>query len=77
MTKGRVAAGTKLGIIGLERIRGMRCNGSRMSHAELDETEQLDSEETDVFAAQVVALRTDNPKVTRHATIDHGCAIVN
>ena len=48
----------------IERLRGLRCNGSRMSHAELDEAEQLDSEEPDVFAAQVVALRTDNPQLT-------------
>jgi homocysteine S-methyltransferase len=48
----------------IERVRGLRCNGSRMSHAELDEAEQLDSEEPDVSAAQVVALRTNNPQLT-------------
>jgi len=46
------------------RLRGVRCNGSRMSHAELDEAETLDAEEPDVFAEQVVALRADNPQLT-------------
>jgi S-methylmethionine-dependent homocysteine/selenocysteine methylase len=46
------------------RIRGVRCNGSRMSHAELDEAESLDSEAPDHWASQVAALRTNHPQLT-------------
>ena len=40
-----------------ERIRGLRANASRMSHAELDEAEELDDGNPDELAAQYNELR--------------------
>ena len=49
---------------GIERIRGIRCNASRLSHAELDEAEELDAGDPVELAAQCVALRGANPQIT-------------
>ncbi len=48
----------------VRRLRGFRSNGSRLSHAELDEAEQLDSEDPDQLASEIVALREHNPQLT-------------
>jgi S-methylmethionine-dependent homocysteine/selenocysteine methylase len=42
----------------LDRIGGLRANASRLSHAELDAAEQLDSGDPVELAEQYVALRT-------------------
>jgi S-methylmethionine-dependent homocysteine/selenocysteine methylase len=46
-----------------ERIRGLRANASRMSHAELDEAEELDDGDPDELAAEYVALRAQLPQL--------------
>jgi S-methylmethionine-dependent homocysteine/selenocysteine methylase len=45
------------------RIRGLRANASRMSHAELDEAEELDAGDADELAADYVALRARLPEL--------------
>ena len=45
------------------RIRGLRANASRRSHAELDEAEELDSGDPLDLANRYVALRTDLPEL--------------
>jgi S-methylmethionine-dependent homocysteine/selenocysteine methylase len=47
-----------------ERIRGLRANASRMSHAELDEAEELDAGNPDELASDYVALRAKLPNLT-------------
>ncbi|KAA3605513.1 MAG: homocysteine S-methyltransferase [Planctomycetota bacterium] len=44
-----------------QRIRGLRCNASRKSHAELDQSESLDDGNPVEFAEQYVALRSRMP----------------
>jgi S-methylmethionine-dependent homocysteine/selenocysteine methylase len=46
------------------RIRGIRANASRMSHAELDEAEALDAGDPDALAAEYAALRRDHPQLS-------------
>lgn len=43
------------------RIAGLRANASTLSHAELDESEELDSGDPDDLAERYVALRRDLP----------------
>ncbi len=43
------------------RIRGLRCNASRLSHAELDECEVLDDGDPDQLAQQYKELATSMP----------------
>ena len=45
------------------RIRGLRANASTLSHAELDEAEELDSGDPDDLAQRYVALRRDLPEL--------------
>jgi homocysteine S-methyltransferase len=45
------------------RIGGLRANVSTLSHAELDEAEELDSGDPAELAARYVALRSDLPKL--------------
>jgi S-methylmethionine-dependent homocysteine/selenocysteine methylase len=45
----------------LERIGGIRANASRLSHAELDEAEELDDGDPDDLAARYAALRPRLP----------------
>jgi homocysteine S-methyltransferase len=45
------------------RIRGLRANASRMSHAELDEAEELDEGDPDELATDYVALRERLPEL--------------
>jgi homocysteine S-methyltransferase len=45
------------------RIRGLRANASTLSHAELDEAEELDSGDPNDLAARYVDLRRDLPEL--------------
>ncbi|MGH3056133.1 MAG: homocysteine S-methyltransferase family protein, partial [Gaiellaceae bacterium] len=45
------------------RIRGLRANASTLSHAELDEAEELDSGHPADLADRYVALRRDLPEL--------------
>jgi S-methylmethionine-dependent homocysteine/selenocysteine methylase len=45
------------------RIRGLRANASRLSHAELDEAEQLDEGDPEELAADYVSLRSRLPQL--------------
>jgi S-methylmethionine-dependent homocysteine/selenocysteine methylase len=45
------------------RIRGLRANASRMSHAELDEAEELDSGDPEELAHEYLALRERLPSL--------------
>ena len=45
------------------RIRGLRANASKLSHAELDEAEELDSGDPADLAERYVALRRDLPEL--------------
>jgi len=45
------------------RIRGLRANASRLSHAELDEAAELDSGDPDDLAERYVALRRELPEL--------------
>jgi len=47
-----------------ERIRGLRANASKMSHAELDEAEELDPANPEELAAEYLALRSKLPNLT-------------
>lgn len=49
---------------GIERIRGLRCNASRLSHAELDEAEELDRGNPAELAKQYAAVQQANPQIT-------------
>ena len=46
-----------------ERVRGLRCNASRMSHAELDEAEVLDDGDPDELAEGYYRLREGFPRL--------------
>jgi homocysteine S-methyltransferase len=46
-----------------QRIRGLRANSSKMSHAELDEAEELDEGDPHELAAGYVALRIGLPEL--------------
>ncbi len=45
------------------RIRGLRANASKLSHAELDEAEELDEGDPDELASDYVALRERLPEL--------------
>jgi S-methylmethionine-dependent homocysteine/selenocysteine methylase len=47
-----------------ERIRGIRANASRMSHAELDEAEELDDGDPHELGRQYEQLRVSVPAIT-------------
>jgi S-methylmethionine-dependent homocysteine/selenocysteine methylase len=46
-----------------DRIRGLRANSSKLSHAELDEAEELDEGNPDELASDYVALRDRLPEL--------------
>jgi S-methylmethionine-dependent homocysteine/selenocysteine methylase len=48
----------------LQRVRGLRANASRMSHAELDEAETLDEGDPHELGRQYRDLRADLPQLT-------------
>ncbi|MDA0162567.1 homocysteine S-methyltransferase family protein [Solirubrobacter ginsenosidimutans] len=52
-----------------ERVRGLRANASRLSHAELDEAAELDAGDPDDLAARYASLRDALP----HLTVLGGC----
>jgi S-methylmethionine-dependent homocysteine/selenocysteine methylase len=52
-----------------ERIRGVRANASRMSHAELDESEVLDEGDPSELGSQLAALHARAP----HVSVLGGC----
>jgi homocysteine S-methyltransferase len=47
-----------------DRIHGIRANASTMSHAELDESEELDDGDPEDLGERYVALREDLPNLT-------------
>lgn len=47
----------------LDRLRGVRANASRLSHAELDAAEELDAGDPQELAAELLALRTVLPRI--------------
>ena len=48
----------------LERLRGVRANASRKSHAELDESEELDDGDPTEFGDQLAQLHARRPNIT-------------
>ena len=48
----------------LQRVRGLRGNASRMSHAELDEAEELDAGNPEELAQQYRGLKARLPNLT-------------
>ncbi len=48
----------------VRRIRGLRANASRRSHAELDEAEELDDGDPDELGRDYARLRASNPQLT-------------
>lgn len=56
-----------------QRLRGVRANASKMSHAELDEAPELDPGDPDELAADYVELRRRLP----HLTVLGGCCGTN
>jgi S-methylmethionine-dependent homocysteine/selenocysteine methylase len=47
-----------------DRVMGLRANASRLSHAELDEAEELDTGNPEELALEYVALRGSLPRLT-------------
>ena len=47
-----------------QRIRGLRANASKLSHAELDEAEELDEGDPEELGRDYVALRERMPSLT-------------
>jgi S-methylmethionine-dependent homocysteine/selenocysteine methylase len=47
-----------------ERVRGLRANASKLSHAELDEAEELDAGDPDDLAARYASLRDVLPNLS-------------
>lgn len=48
---------------GLQRVRGIRANASRLSHAELDDSTELDDGDPTEFGAQLAALHAANEQI--------------
>ena len=69
----------------LQRIRGLRANASRRSHAELDECADLDAGNAQELGALYGALRTSLPRLsvvggccgTDHTHVDSICRVMN
>ena len=67
-----------------ERIRGLRANASTMSHAELDEAEELDDGDPRDLGERYAALRTSLPRLnviggccgTDHRHVGEACRAV-
>jgi S-methylmethionine-dependent homocysteine/selenocysteine methylase len=47
----------------LDRVRGVRANASRLSHAELDESTELDEGNPEELGAQIATLHADRPRI--------------
>jgi homocysteine S-methyltransferase len=52
------------GAVWMERIRGIRANASRRSHAELDDATELDSGDPVAFGRDYAELRSRFPNLT-------------
>jgi len=69
----------------LQRIRGLRANASRRSHAELDESSDLDAGNAEELGTLYGALRTSLPRLsvvggccgTDHTHVDAICRVMN
>lgn len=69
----------------LQRIRGLRANASRRSHAELDDSADLDAGDAQELGALYGALRTSLPRLsvvggccgTDHTHVDSICRVMN
>ena len=69
----------------LQRIRGLRANASRRSHAELDESADLDAGDAEELGILYGALRTTLPRLsvvggccgTDHRHVDSICRVMN
>ena len=48
----------------VQRVRGLRANSSRRSHAELDESDELDAGDVEELGREYAALRTRFPQLT-------------
>lgn len=48
----------------MQRIRGLRCNASKCSHAELDEAEELDDGNPQELGKDIARLRKAHPQLT-------------
>lgn len=59
----------EVGVGSFDRLRGVRANASRLSHAELDEAEELDAGDPGELAADLLALR----EVLPHLDVLGGC----
>jgi S-methylmethionine-dependent homocysteine/selenocysteine methylase len=65
----------------LQRLHGLRCNASRMSHEELDNAEELDAGNPAEFGEQFGDIHRHNPQInvlggccgTDHRHIEHIC----
>jgi S-methylmethionine-dependent homocysteine/selenocysteine methylase len=65
----------------LQRLQGLRCNASRMSHEELDNAEELDDGNPVEFGEQFGDIHRHNPQInvlggccgTDHRHIEHVC----
>jgi methionine synthase I (cobalamin-dependent) len=44
-------------------VRGVRANASRLSHAELDESTELDEGNPEELGAQIATLHADRPRI--------------
>jgi homocysteine S-methyltransferase len=53
----------------LNRVRGVRANASRLSHAELDESTELDDGDPEEFGGQIVTVHAGRP----HINVLGGC----
>jgi homocysteine S-methyltransferase len=53
----------------LDRVRGVRANASRLSHAELDESTELDDGDPQEFGLQIAAVHAGRP----HINVLGGC----
>ena len=49
---------------GHERVRGIRANASRLSHAELDDSTELDDGDPTEFGGQLAALHAANGQIS-------------
>ena len=47
----------------IQRVRGVRANASRLSHAELDDSTELDDGDPDEFGSELAALRDANSAI--------------
>lgn len=49
--------------LALDRVSGVRANASRLSHAELDESTELDDGDPEEFGSQLVGIHAEHPRI--------------